>query len=90
MSEIGLGFVTIPLIGFLVNIAIAQIFVRGNQCDIDPRQELIALGFVNFLGSFVSSYPVIGSFSRTAINAISGVATPLAGKCTALHFWSSS
>ncbi|XP_035224438.1 sodium-independent sulfate anion transporter-like isoform X2 [Stegodyphus dumicola] len=33
----------------------------------------------NLMGSFVSSYPVTGSFSRSVINNASGVRTPLGG-----------
>ena len=43
---------------------------------------MLALGICNFLGSFVSSYPVTGSFSRTAVNSASGVRTPLGGVYT--------
>ena len=46
---------------------------------IDASQEMIAIGTSNLLGSFVSSFPVTGSFSRTAVNAASGVRTPLNG-----------
>lgn len=37
---------------------------------------MLALGLCNIMGSFVQSYPVTGSFSRTAVNATSGVKTP--------------
>lgn len=40
---------------------------------------MIAIGASNLVGSFVGSYPVTGSFSRTAINAASGVRSPLGG-----------
>jgi len=33
----------------------------------------------NFFGSFVSSYPVTGSFSRSSVNAQSNVSTPAGG-----------
>ena len=46
-------------------------------------QELLAIGFANIAGSFFSAYPVTGSFSRTAVNFMSGVKTPLAGLFTA-------
>uniref|UniRef100_A0A8C3ESE0 Solute carrier family 26 member 11 n=1 Tax=Corvus moneduloides TaxID=1196302 RepID=A0A8C3ESE0_CORMO len=49
---------------------------------IDPNQELLALGVANVLGSFVSSYPITGSFGRTAVNAQSGVCTPAGGLVT--------
>ena len=45
----------------------------------DASQEMIALGISNVMGSFVSSYPVTGSFSRTAVNFASGVHTALGG-----------
>ncbi|XP_074745677.1 sodium-independent sulfate anion transporter isoform X4 [Strix uralensis] len=53
-----------------------------NDYRIDPNQELLAIGFANILGSFVSSYPITGSFGRTAVNAQSGVCTPAGGLVT--------
>ncbi|XP_017586158.1 PREDICTED: sodium-independent sulfate anion transporter, partial [Corvus brachyrhynchos] len=41
-----------------------------------------AFGVANVLGSFVSSYPITGSFGRTAVNAQSGVCTPAGGLVT--------
>jgi sodium-independent sulfate anion transporter 11 len=49
---------------------------------VDASQELFALGFSNILGSFVRSFPLAGSFSRTAVNNGSGVKTPLGGLMT--------
>ena len=80
LSEFGAGLAVVPLIGFLESIAIAKAFARKNQYKVDASQELVALGVANCLSSFVSSYPVTGSFSRTAVNAHSGVATPAGGK----------
>jgi len=48
---------------------------------------MIAIGASNLLGSFVGSFPVTGSFSRTAINAGSGVRTPLGGIYTGLRYY---
>lgn len=49
---------------------------------LDSSQEFFALGLCNILGSFVSSFPTAGSFSRTAVNHASGVKTPLGGLLT--------
>ncbi|XP_033611674.1 sodium-independent sulfate anion transporter-like isoform X4 [Cryptotermes secundus] len=49
---------------------------------VDASQELFALGFSNVLSSFVRSFPLAGSFSRTAVNNGSGVKTPLGGLMT--------
>lgn len=46
---------------------------------IDANQEMIALGLCNIFGSFVSSMPTTGSFTRTAVNNTSGVRTTLGG-----------
>ncbi|XP_024902934.1 sodium-independent sulfate anion transporter isoform X4 [Pteropus alecto] len=53
-----------------------------NNYRVDANQELLAIGLTNVLGSFVSSYPVTGSFGRTAVNAQSGVCTPAGGLVT--------
>ena len=45
----------------------------------DASQEMVALGLCNFAGSFVSSMPTTGSFSRTSVNSASGVQTTMGG-----------
>ncbi|XP_067937995.1 sodium-independent sulfate anion transporter-like [Watersipora subatra] len=81
-SDISEGFVVVTLIGMLESIAIAKAFARRNEYKIDPSQELIAIGVANSISSFFHSYPVTGSFSRTAINSQSGVRTPVGGVWT--------
>ncbi|XP_072044570.1 sodium-independent sulfate anion transporter-like isoform X2 [Amphiura filiformis] len=79
---LNVGIVIIPLIGYLEAISIGKSFGRQNNYKVEPNQELIALGICNVAGSFVSSYPVTGSFSRTAINSQCGVKTPAGGLIT--------
>ena len=64
------------------SIAIAKAFARQNGYEVQPSQELIAIGFGNIVSGFFSSYPVTGSFSRTAVNSASGVASPASGLVT--------
>ena len=45
---------------------------------------MIAIGMSNIMGSFASSFPVTGSFSRTSVNAASGVRTPFGGLYTGI------
>ncbi|XP_038064470.1 sodium-independent sulfate anion transporter-like isoform X1 [Patiria miniata] len=82
LTYLRVGLIIVPLIGFLENIAIAKGFARQNGYRVESNQELIALGFCNMGGSFVSSYPTTGSFSRSAINSQSSVASPLGGLVT--------
>ncbi|XP_064635425.1 sodium-independent sulfate anion transporter-like isoform X4 [Lineus longissimus] len=78
-SSIGTGFFIVPILGLVETIAIGKAFARKNNYKLHPSQELIAIGIANIAGSFVGSYPVTGSFSRTAVNSQSGVKTPLGG-----------
>ncbi|XP_009949043.1 PREDICTED: sodium-independent sulfate anion transporter, partial [Leptosomus discolor] len=82
VEDMGVGLAVVPLMGLLETIAIAKAFASQNNYRIDPNQELLAMGFANVLGSFVSSYPITGSFGRTAVNAQSGVCTPAGGLVT--------
>lgn len=78
------GSVVVALIGYLESIAIGKAFARQNKYKIDASQELVAIGSANVISSFFRSYPVTGSFSRTAVNSASGVMTPAAGSITGL------
>ncbi|XP_054026666.1 sodium-independent sulfate anion transporter [Dryobates pubescens] len=82
VEDMGIGLAVVPLMGLLETVAIAKAFASQNDYRIDPNQELLAMGFANILGSFVSSYPITGSFGRTAVNAQSGVCTPAGGLIT--------
>lgn len=83
-QELMPGAVMVALIGYLESIAIGKAFARENKYRLKPSQELVAIGASNMVGSFLHAYPVTGSFSRTAVNSASGVATPLAGVMTGL------
>lgn len=80
----GDGLAVIPFMGLLESIAIAKAFASQNGYRIDANQELLAIGLTNIMGSFVSAYPVTGSFGRTAVNSQTGVYTPVGGIVTSL------
>ncbi|XP_017471285.1 PREDICTED: sodium-independent sulfate anion transporter-like [Rhagoletis zephyria] len=80
ISTIGSSLASIPLVAILEIVAISKAFSKGKI--VDASQEMIALGMCNIMGSFVSSMPVTGSFTRTAVNNASGVKTPLGGAVT--------
>ncbi len=67
----------------LEHIAIAKSFGRRNNYTIDQSQELTFLGAANMLNSFMGGMAVGGAASRTAVNAESGVKSPLYGLFTA-------
>ncbi|XP_051765668.1 sodium-independent sulfate anion transporter [Ctenopharyngodon idella] len=83
-KDLGGGLAVIPLMGVLESIAIAKAFGSKNNYRIDANQELFAIGLTNIMGSFVSAYPVTGSFGRTAVNSQTGVSTPAGGIVTGI------
>lgn len=76
------GIFIVAIMGYVESIAIAKAFARKNNYKIDPGQELYAIGVASVFASFFHSYPITGSFSRTAVNAASGVQTPAGGIVT--------
>ncbi|KYM92093.1 Sodium-independent sulfate anion transporter [Atta colombica] len=76
-AHYGLGLGILPVISVLANVAIAKAFALGTS--INATQEMLALGLSNIVGSFVSSLPTTGAFTRSAVSSASGVQTPMAG-----------
>ncbi|MCP4724626.1 MAG: SulP family inorganic anion transporter [bacterium] len=74
--------IIISLIGFMEAIAIAKAMAAKTGQRLDPNQELIGQGLSNILGSFGRSYPVSGSFSRSAVNIQAGAITGMSGLFT--------
>ncbi|VVC96684.1 unnamed protein product [Leptidea sinapis] len=81
-SKLGSGLLIVPLVGVISNVAIAKAFSQGKT--LDATQEIISLGICNIVGSFFRSFPVNGSFTRSAVSDASGVRTPAAGFYTSL------
>ncbi len=68
--------ITVALFGFMESISIAKtVEEKHSEYELDANQELRALGLSNLLGSFFQSFPVSGSFSRTAVNDQAGAKT---------------
>lgn len=71
--------ITVALFGFVESISIAKtVEEKHPEYELDANQELRALGMSNIAASFFQSFPVSGSFSRTAINDQSGARTGIA------------
>lgn len=62
----------ISLLGFMEAISIAKAMAAKTGQRLDPNQELIGQGLANILGAMGRSYPVSGSFSRSAVNLQAG------------------
>ena len=76
--------VIISLIGFMEAISVAKAIAARTRQRLDPNQELIGQGLGNLTGSFFQSYPISGSFSRSAVNQIAGAITGFSAVVTGL------
>lgn len=74
----------ITMVGFMESIAVAKVYARRHRYEVEPNQELIALGAANVASGLFGGYSVTGGFSRTAVNDSAGARTPLASIITAV------
>src|SRR5512144_1872011 len=75
--------IVISLVGFMEAISIAKAMAVKTKDRLDPNQELIGQGIANIVGSLAQSYPVSGSFSRSAVNLSAGAKTGISSLFTA-------
>jgi len=72
----------ISLVGFMEAISIAKAMAAKTKQRIDPNQELLGQGISNIVGSLSQSFPVSGSFSRSAVNLNAGAKTGMSSVYT--------
>ena len=77
ISQLVLATIIISLLGFMEAISIARAMATKTGQRLDPNQELIGQGIANIVGAMGQSYPVSGSFSRSAVNFQAGGVTGL-------------
>jgi len=60
------------------SISVARSFAQKHGYDINPEQELTALGAANIATGLAHGFPVAGGMSQTAVNDMGGATSPLA------------
>ena len=76
--------VIISLLGFMEAISVAKAMAAITGQRLDPNRELVGQGLANICGAVTKSYPVSGSFSRSAVNLQSGAISSLSSVFTSL------
>jgi high affinity sulfate transporter 1 len=66
------------LLAYLESISAARALAHKNSYEVDPKQELLALGTSNLAASLSSAYPVAGGLGQSTINESSGARSQLA------------
>jgi MFS superfamily sulfate permease-like transporter len=74
----------ISLLGFMEAISVAKAMAAKTGQRLDPNRELIGQGLANICGAVAKSYPISGSFSRSAVNLQSGAVSGLSSVFTSL------
>jgi SulP family sulfate permease len=75
---------TISLIAFMEAISVGKVMeAKHKDHQIDPNQELVALGLANIVGAFFKSYSTTAGLSRSAVNDQAGAKTGVAALVSA-------
>ncbi len=83
MALLASAFV-ISMVGFMEANAMAKAMAAKTKQRLDSNQELIGQGLANIVGAFTKSFPVSGSFSRSAVNLNAGALTSMSSVFTFL------
>ena len=65
------------LLAYIESVSAARTLAHKNGYDINPHQELLALGLANLATAFGHGYPVSGGLSQSAVNDGAGAKTPM-------------
>ena len=65
------------LLAYIESVSAAKTLAQKNGYEIDPRQELLALGAANLAAAFGQGYPVSGGLSQSVVNEKAGAKTPV-------------
>jgi high affinity sulfate transporter 1 len=65
------------LLAYIEGVSAARAIARKHGYEIDPRQELFALGAANLATSMFQGYPVAGGLSQSSVNDKGGARTPM-------------
>ena len=65
------------LLSYIESVSAAKSLAQTNGYEIDPRQELLALGVANAAVALGQGYPVAGGLSQSAVNNTAGAKSPL-------------
>ena len=76
--------VVIALVSFAETYSVGKAISSKTKQKVSVDQEFIGQGLANLFGSFLQSYPVSGSFSRTAINYAAGAKTGISSVISSL------
>ena len=84
LSSLLLGGAVIALVGFAEPASIARTFAARERSRWDANREFVSQGAANIAAAVSGGFPVGGSFSRSALNRMSGARTRWSGAVTGI------
>jgi MFS superfamily sulfate permease-like transporter len=84
LGELAPGALAIVLIGYAEALGAAKAAATQGGGDIDPNQELVALGPANILSGLFGGFLAVGSLSKTSVAMVAGARTQIANLVAAL------
>ncbi|TPX31235.1 hypothetical protein SmJEL517_g05362 [Synchytrium microbalum] len=68
----------VAILGYIQSIAVAKKLAEGTEVEINPSQELVALGSAKLGGALFGGFDATGSISRSVVNMQAGGTTQMA------------
>lgn len=65
------------LLSYIESVSAGKSLAQKNGYEIDPHQELLALGVANAATAMGQGYPVAGGLSQSSVNNVAGAKTPM-------------
>jgi SulP family sulfate permease len=84
LPGLALPGVVIALVGFSEAASISRRFASEERSRWKPNREFVSQGMANVTAAFSGGFPCGGSFSRSALNRVTGARTRLSGAVTGL------
>ncbi|XP_028849997.1 solute carrier family 26 member 9-like [Denticeps clupeoides] len=75
---------SLAIVGYVINLAMGRTLAAKHGYDVDPNQEMLALGFSNFLGAFFKIHVICCALSVTLAVDSAGGTSQFASLCVML------
>jgi high affinity sulfate transporter 1 len=79
-----MGGLTVALVSFADTSVLSRTYAARLRTQVDPNQEMVALGAANFATAFFQGFPISSSSSRTPVAEAAGARTQLTGVVAAI------
>uniref|UniRef100_T1J0G6 STAS domain-containing protein n=1 Tax=Strigamia maritima TaxID=126957 RepID=T1J0G6_STRMM len=78
VADVVFDSIPLAIVAFTVSLSMGMIFAKKHKYEVNPNQELFALGISNIFSSFFSCFPCCVSLSRSLVQDAAGGKTQIA------------